>query len=315
MDVNVLNDHLHQLCLLIDCMLCGGCVSSDEGCLSPRAPTGADVSFFSTLGCSLRGALTSGSMALALLSPFIWSERALAPVPVCRWPSFHLASSLSLSSPDSWLPQPAADRRQVLGLHKCMHALHKHTHTPPWRVAVMHLDADATHPHFVLFFCFFYFLLSLMLPPRLLLHPILPVCLCRSHSLSGVFSLFLWSLESRKSRSSSWRGTSCGPEWLRRQLTPMIQHLTTPAAAPACWTHGETPTQPYVWGQDRTRTHVSAFCLFIRMNRYDIKQVSSEYKIKFSTSGMWSQTRSNCFYCNIKTVYYSGTTSAPKYPH
>lgn len=156
MDVNVLNDHLHQLCLLIDCMLCGGCVSSDEGCLSPRAPTGADVSFFSTLGCSLRGALTSGSMALALLSPFIWSERALAPVPVCRWPSFHLASSLSLSSPDSWLPQPAADRRQVLGLHKCMHALHKHTHTPPWRVAVMHLDADATHPHFVFFFCFFF---------------------------------------------------------------------------------------------------------------------------------------------------------------
>ena len=121
-------DHLQQLCLLISFMLCGGCVSSDEDCLPPRAPTGADVSFFSTLGCSLRGALTSGSMALALLSPFIWSERALAPVLVCRWPSFHLASSLSLSSPDSWLPQPAADRRQVLGLHKRMHALHKHTH-------------------------------------------------------------------------------------------------------------------------------------------------------------------------------------------
>lgn len=128
MNVNVLDDCVHQLFLLIFCMLCGRCVSSDEDCLPLRAPTGADVSFFSTLGCSLRGALTSGSMALALLSPFIWSERALAPVLVCRWPSFHLASTLSLSSPDSWLPQPAADRRQVLGLHKCMHALHKHTH-------------------------------------------------------------------------------------------------------------------------------------------------------------------------------------------
>lgn len=126
LDVNVLRDHPHQLCLLISFMLCGGCVLSDEGCLPPRAPTGADVSFFSTLGCSLRGALTSGSMALALLSPFIWSEQALAPVLVCRWPSFHLASSLSLSSPDSWLPRPAADRRQVLGLHKRMHTLRKH---------------------------------------------------------------------------------------------------------------------------------------------------------------------------------------------
>lgn len=128
MNANVLNDHVHQLSLLIPCMLCVRCVLSDEHCLPPKAPTGADVSFFSTLGCSLRGALTSGSMALALLSPFIWSERALAPVLVCRWPSFHLASPLSLSSPDSWLPQPAADRRQVLGLHRRMHALHKHTH-------------------------------------------------------------------------------------------------------------------------------------------------------------------------------------------
>lgn len=128
-------DHLHVRC-----------VSSDDGCLSPRAPTRADVSFFSTLGCSLRGAVTSGSMALALLSPFIWSERALAPVLVCRWPSFHLASSLSLSSPDSWLPQPAAARRQVLGLHGRIHALRKHTRLH--RVAVVHLDADATHPHF-----------------------------------------------------------------------------------------------------------------------------------------------------------------------
>lgn len=143
--LNVLNDHFHQLCLLIFFMSCGGCVSSDEDCLPPRAPTGADVSFFSTLGCSLRGALTSGSMALALLSPFIWSERVLAPVPVCRWPSFHLASSLSLSSLDSWLPQPAADRRQVLGLHE--HARPPQTHTSLQRVAMMHLDPDAMCPH------------------------------------------------------------------------------------------------------------------------------------------------------------------------
>lgn len=136
------------LCLLISLMSRGGCVSSDEDCLPPRAPTGADVSFFSTLGCSLRGALTSGSMALALLSPFIWSERALAPVPVCRWPFFHLASSLSLSSPDSWLPQPAADRRQVLGLHKHARPPQTHTHTSLRRVAMMHLDPDAMCPLF-----------------------------------------------------------------------------------------------------------------------------------------------------------------------
>lgn len=129
MDVHALSEHLHMHHLLISCVLCGRCVSSYEYRLPLRAPTGADVSFFSTLGCSLRGALTSGSMALALLSPFIWSERALAPVLVCRWPSFHLASPLSLSSPDSWLPPPPADRQQVLGLHICMHTLHKHTHT------------------------------------------------------------------------------------------------------------------------------------------------------------------------------------------
>lgn len=106
MNANVLNDHIHQFSVLIGCTLCMRCVSSDENCLPPTAPTGADVSFFSTLGCSLQGALTTGSMALALLSPFIWSERVLAPVLVCRWPSFHLASPLlpPLSSPDSWLP-------------------------------------------------------------------------------------------------------------------------------------------------------------------------------------------------------------------
>lgn len=204
-------DHLHVRC-----------VSSDDGCLSPRAPTRADVSFFSTLGCSLRGAVTSGSMALALLSPFIWSERALAPVLVCRWPSFHLASSLSLSSPDSWLPQPAAARQQVLGLHERIHALRKHTRLH--RVAAVHLDADATHTPT--------FSLARTPPSRLFLYPLLLVCLCCSHSLSGFFSLFLWSLESGRSRSSSWRGTSCGPEWLRHQLTPVIQHATTSPAAP-----------------------------------------------------------------------------------
>lgn len=203
-------------------MSCGGCVSSDEDCLPPRAPTGADVSFFSTLGCSLRGALTSGSMALALLSPFIWSERALAPVPVCRWPSFHLASSLSLSSPDSWLPQPAADRRQVLGLHKP--ARPPQTHTSLRRVAMMHLDPDAMRPHF--------FFAHTHTPPRLFLHPLLPVCLSRSHFLSGFFSLLLRSLESGRSRSSIWRGTSCGPERLQRQLPPVIQHVTISAVAP-----------------------------------------------------------------------------------
>lgn len=189
--VNVLNDHFHQLCLLIFFMSCGGCVSSDEDCLPPRAPTGADVSFFSTLGCSLRGALTSGSMALALLSPFIWSERVLAPVPVCRWPSFHLASSLSLSSPDSWLPQPAADRRQVLGLHK--HARPPQTHTSLRRVAMMHLDPDAMCPHF-----FFLFFLTLThTPPQLFLHPFLPIFLSHSPSLFGFLSSSsgLWSQE------------------------------------------------------------------------------------------------------------------------
>lgn len=192
MDVNVLNDHIHQLQLLICCMLRGRCVSSDEDCLTPRAPTGADVSFFSTLGCSLRGALTSGSMALALLSPFIWSERALAPVLVCRWPSFHLASSLSLSSPDSWLPQPAADRRQVLGLPKCMHALHKHTHTLLQREPVMHLDADATHPHF--FFPLTHTPPRLFLCPRLSVYPSVSpaLTLCLGFLAS---SLGLWSQE------------------------------------------------------------------------------------------------------------------------
>lgn len=94
MTANVLDGHIHQFSLLICCTLCMRCVSSDENCLPPTAPTEADVSFFSTLGCSLQGALTTGSMALALLSPFIWSERVLAPVLVCRWPSFHLASPI-----------------------------------------------------------------------------------------------------------------------------------------------------------------------------------------------------------------------------
>lgn len=57
--------------------------------------------------------------------------------------------------------------------------------------------------------------------------------LSRSHSvcLSGFFSLFFWSLESGRTRSSSWRETSCGPEWILRQLTPVIRRVTTSAAA------------------------------------------------------------------------------------
>lgn len=86
----------------------------------PGAPTGADVSFFSTLGCSLRGALTSGSMALALLSPFIWSERALAPVPpsaagpAFTWPPLSFpelpwqlaATTSSRQTTSPWAPRP-----------------------------------------------------------------------------------------------------------------------------------------------------------------------------------------------------------------
>lgn len=196
----------------------GGCVSSDEDCLPPRAPTGADVSFFSTLGCSLRAALTSGSMALALLSPFIWSERALAPVPVCRWPFFHLASSLSLSSPDSWLPQPAADRRQVLGLHKHAHPPQTHTHT---HISVASgYDASgsgsAMCPHFFFF--------GSHTPPRFStpFHPSVSAALT---FCLGFFSFLHQSLESGRSRSSIWRGTSCGPERLQRHLPPAIQHL------------------------------------------------------------------------------------------
>lgn len=182
--------------------------------ISLQASTEADVSFFSTLGCSLRGALTSGSMALALLSPFICTERTLAAAPVCRWLSFYLASPLSLSSPDSWLPQPAAARRQVLGLQK--HA------NPPQT----HLCNECLWCIWILTPCtpiFFFFWLTL--PPSS------PVCLSHSYSLSGFFSLFLWSLESGMSRAFIWRGTSCGPESLWRQLPPVIQCIITSAVA------------------------------------------------------------------------------------
>lgn len=218
-------------------MLCGGCVSSDEDCLPPKAPTGADVSFFSTLGCSLRGALTSGSMALALLSPFIWSERALAPVLVCRWPSYS-PGLLSLPELPWQLAATTSSRQTTSPWAPQTHARPPQTHTSLRWVAVMHLDADATQPPF-----FFPFFLTLTCtPPRLFLHPFLPVCLCRSHSLSGVFSPFLWSLESGRRRSSSWRGTSCGPEWLQRQLTLVIQHVTIPAAAPTPASSGMVDT-------------------------------------------------------------------------
>ena len=146
-----------------------------------------------------------------------WLQSSSAAGPPLTWPPLSPSLPLSLSSPDSWLPPPAADRRQVLGLHKRMHALHKHTH----------LDADAMQPHFCSP------PLSTVPPPpstRLL------VCLWCSCSLSGFLSLFLWSLESGRSRSSSWRGTSCGPEWLQRQL--VIQHVTTPA--PTSYSHRGT---------------------------------------------------------------------------
>lgn len=138
--------------------------------ISLQASTEADVSFFSTLGCSLRGALTTGSMALALLSPFICTERTLAAAPVCRWLSFYLASPLSLSSPDSWLPQPAAARRQVLGLQK--HANPPQTHLCNERLWCIWILTPCTP-------IFFFFWLTLP--------PFSPVCLSHSYSLSGFF--------------------------------------------------------------------------------------------------------------------------------
>uniref|UniRef100_A0AAV2LV78 Secreted protein n=1 Tax=Knipowitschia caucasica TaxID=637954 RepID=A0AAV2LV78_KNICA len=52
-------------------------------------------------------------MALALLSPFICSEWALAPVLVCLWPCLHLACLPLLSSPDSWLPPALVPEEQT----------------------------------------------------------------------------------------------------------------------------------------------------------------------------------------------------------
>lgn len=101
-----------------------------------------------------------------------------------------------------------------------------HTHTLQQREPVMHLDADATHPQF-------FFPPITHTPPQLFPYPRLPVCLYRSHSLSGFFNLFPWSLESGRSRSSSWRGTGCGPEKLQRQFASTIQHVTTDADAAA----------------------------------------------------------------------------------
>lgn len=181
--------------------------------ISLQASTEADVSFFSTLGCSLRGALTTGSMALALLSPFICIERTLAAAPVCRWLSFYLASPLSLSSPDSWLPQPAAARRQVLGLQE--HANPPQTHLCNERLWCIWILTPCTP---------FFFLLAHSAPSS-------PVCLSHSYSLSGFFSLFLWSLDSGMSRAFIWRGTSCGPESVWRQLPPVIQCIITSAVA------------------------------------------------------------------------------------
>lgn len=84
----------------------------------------------------------------------------------------------------------------------------------------MHLDPNAIHP------LFFLSLFWITLPPPLLsVSATLILCL-------GFSSLFLWSLESGMSRSFIWRGTSCGPESLWRQLPPRIQHIITSSAAP-----------------------------------------------------------------------------------
>lgn len=170
----------------------------------PGAPTGADVSFFSTLGCSLRGALTSGSMALALLSPFIWSERALAPVPpVCRWPCFHLASPLFPCAP---LTAGCHNQQQTddksLG-STATHALRKHTHT--------RLCGERLWCIWILTPCAHTFFSS---PPSTTVSPPSYTCLSQPALTLrlGFFSLSLRSLESARSGSSIWRETSCGPE-------------------------------------------------------------------------------------------------------
>lgn len=198
--------HHHSLYWFPACW--GRCVSSDEDCLPPRVPTGADVSFLSTLGCSLRVALTSGSMTLVLLSPFICSERTLAPVLVCRWPSFHLAPSLSLSPPltAGSLNQQQTDGKSLGSSHACTPCTN--TQTSLRQEPLMHLNADtnAAHPRF---FFIFYF------APRAFPHNSLSfpfyrsICLSLQHSLSEVFFiLLLWS--SKFSRSTRLRVTSCG---------------------------------------------------------------------------------------------------------
>lgn len=166
-------------------------VLTNEDRLTPRIPTGADVSFFSTLGCSLRAALTSGSMALALLSPFIWSERALAPVPVCRWPSFHLASSLP-----PWAPltagchnQQQRDDKSLGSTNACTPSTNTHTHRCDRGLRCIWMLTPHTPP--------FFFSLThnpppLFLYPLLSIHPsvspALTLCLGFSASFSGLWS-------------------------------------------------------------------------------------------------------------------------------
>lgn len=173
--------HHHSLYWFPAC--CGRCVSSDEDCLPPRVPTGADVSFLSTLGCSLRVALTSGSMTLVLLSPFICSERTLAPVLVCRWPSFHLAPSLSLSPPltAGSLNQQQTDGKSLGSSHACTPCTN--TQTSLRQEPLMHLNADtnAAHPRFF----FFFILLHVHSPTTVSRSHFtgLSVCLCSTHCL------------------------------------------------------------------------------------------------------------------------------------
>lgn len=170
----------------------------------PGAPTGADVSFFSTLGCSLRGALTSGSMALALLSPFIWSERTLAPVPpsaagpAFTWPplSFpELPWQLAATTSSRQTTSPWAPRARTASANT-----HTHTRLCGERLWCIWILMPCTHT-------FFFFCPSALSPPSntRLSQPALTLRL-------GFFSLSLRSLESARSGSSIWRETSCGPE-------------------------------------------------------------------------------------------------------
>lgn len=140
------------------------------------------------------------------------SERLLQSLSAASYPFTWPLLSL-------WAPLTAGCHNQQqlddksLGF-RSMQALHKHIS------ATSAYDASGSWRHAPTFF--------------FLAHsaPSSPVCLSHSYSLSGFFSLFLWSLESGMSRSFIWRGTSCGPESLWRQLPPVIQRIISSAVAP-----------------------------------------------------------------------------------